>query len=97
VTPRDERRLPRLQALKAEPPGGGDRRLWASLRFVEPLPVKKKRIWRLMRAPQLLVRPHRQLNATRTPTRTTPTPTTPHAWWGIEMTTGMVAVGNLIT
>jgi hypothetical protein len=41
--------LPRIQALKAEHPFWGDRRIWAYLRCVEQLPVNKKRIGRLMR------------------------------------------------
>ena len=49
VVQRDESLLPRIQALKAEHPFWGYRRIWAYLRFVEQLPVNKKRIWRLMR------------------------------------------------
>jgi putative transposase len=56
---RAEGLLPRLQALKAEHPFWGYRRLWASLRVVEPQRVHKKRVLRLMRAHQLLVRPNR--------------------------------------
>jgi putative transposase len=36
--------LQRVQALKAEHPFGGYRRIWAYLRFVEPWPVHKKRV-----------------------------------------------------
>jgi hypothetical protein len=32
VVQRDEELLPRMQALQAEPPFWGDRRIWASLR-----------------------------------------------------------------
>jgi putative transposase len=49
VVQRDARLRPRLQALKAEHPGWGCRRLGAYLRFVEPLPVNKQRSWRLRR------------------------------------------------
>jgi len=86
VTQRDERLLPRMQALKAEHPFWGYRRLWAYLRFVEQLPVKKNPSLRLMREHHLLVRPNRQLQAKRTPTRNKPRPTRPHEWWGIDMT-----------
>jgi putative transposase len=48
VAERDDHLLPRIQALKAEHPFWGDRRIWAYLRFVEQLPVNKKRILRLM-------------------------------------------------
>ena len=47
--PRDEELLPRIQALTAEHPCWGDRRLWAYWRFVEPVPVNKKRVLRLRR------------------------------------------------
>jgi transposase-like protein len=59
---RDEGLLPRIRALKAEHPFGGYHRIWAYLRFVEPLPVNKKRIWRLMRAHHLLVDDHRSFD-----------------------------------
>jgi transposase InsO family protein len=53
---------------------------------VEQLPVNKKRILRLMREHQLLVRPNLRLKAKRTPIRSKPTPTHPNEWWGIDMT-----------
>ena len=57
VVQRDEGLLQRIQALKAEHPFWGYRRIWAYLRFVEQLPVNKKRILRLMREHHLLVPP----------------------------------------
>jgi putative transposase len=59
----------RIRSLKAEHPFWGYRRIWAYLRFVEQLPVNKKRILRLMREHELLVSPNLQLKAARTPTR----------------------------
>jgi putative transposase len=44
---RDAGRLPRIEALKAEHPFWGYRRIWAYLRRVEHLPVNKQRILRL--------------------------------------------------
>jgi putative transposase len=90
VAQRDEGLLPRIQALKAEHPFWGYRRIWAYLRFVEQQPVNKKRVLRLMREHHLLVRPNRQLKAKRTPTRNKPKPTKPNEWWGIDMTKVMV-------
>ena len=58
----------------------GCRRIWAYLRFVEPLPVNQKRILRLMREHALLVSPNLRLKAQRTPTRSKPKPTRPHEW-----------------
>jgi transposase InsO family protein len=82
--------LPRVQALKAEHPFWGYRRIWAYLRFVERLPVNKKRLWRLMREHRLLVPPTLRLKARRTPNRSKPKPIRPNEWWGIDMTKVLV-------
>jgi putative transposase len=82
--------LERIQALKAEHPFWGYRRIWAYLRFVDQLPVNKKRILRLMQAHHLLVTPQQRLKAKRTPTRSKPKPTRPNEWWGIDMTKVLV-------
>jgi putative transposase len=74
----DEALLPRIQALKAEHPFWGYRRIWAYLRFVEQLPVNKKRMWRLLREHHLLVPPNLRLKAKRTPSRSKPKPIRPH-------------------
>lgn len=86
----DEGWLPRIQALKAEPPFWGYRRVWAHLRFVEQLPVNKKRIWRLMREHRLLVPPNLRLRAKRTPMASKPQPSKPNDGWGIDMTKVLV-------
>jgi putative transposase len=52
--------------------------------------VQKKRMWRLMRAPHLLVPPNGRLKAKRTPTRRKPQPTKPDEGWGIDMTKVLV-------
>ena len=90
VTRRDQELLPRLQALKAEPPFWGDRRVWAFVRCVEPLPVTRQRMWRLMREHPLFVPPHLRLQATRTPSPSQPKPLRPHEWWGLDMTKVLV-------
>jgi putative transposase len=71
---RDDTLLPRIQALKAEHPCWGDRRLWAYLRFVEQREVNKKCMVRLMREHHLLVRPHLRLKAKRAAGRRRPPP-----------------------
>jgi putative transposase len=86
VVQRDDHLLPRIQALKAEHPFWGYRRIWAYLHFAEQLPVNKKRILRVMREHHLLVQPNLKLKAKRTPGRSKPRPTKPHEWWGIDMT-----------
>jgi putative transposase len=78
VVQREASLLPRIQALKAEHPFWGYRRIWAYLRFVEQLPVNKQRIWRLMREHPLLVPPYLRLQAKRTPQGSKPKPTKPN-------------------
>ncbi len=90
VIQRDECLLPQIQALKAEHPFWGYRRIWAHLRFVERLSVNKKRILRLMREHRLLVTPNQRLKAKRTPPGRKPQPTAPNQWWGIDMTKVLV-------
>ena len=90
IAPRQDALLQRVQALTAEHPCWGYRRLWASLRFVEPGPVHKKRVWRLMREHHLVVPTTLQLKAKRTPTGSHPRATKPNAWGGSAMTTLLV-------
>jgi putative transposase len=90
VTQRDEILLPQIQALKAEHPFWGYRRIWAYLRFVEQREVNKKRILRLMREHHLLVPPNLRLKAKRAASGSKPRPTKPHEWWGLDMTKVMV-------
>jgi putative transposase len=90
VARRNEDLVEHIRALKAAHPFWGYRRIWASPRFVEPQPVNQKRGLRLMREPQLLVTPNRRLKAKRTPTRSTPKPSRPNEWWGIDMTKVLV-------
>lgn len=82
--------LERIQALKAEHPFWGYRRIWAHLRFMDRLLINKKRVLRLMREHGLLVKGNPRLKALRTPTRSKPRPTAPNQWWGIDMTKVMV-------
>jgi transposase InsO family protein len=82
--------LARIQALKADHPFGGYRRIWAHPHFAEGLAVNKKRIVRLMREHGLVVQDNPRLKARRTPPRNKPRPTAPNPWWGIAMTKVMV-------
>ena len=72
--------LERIQALKADRPFWGDRRIWAPLRVGEGLAVNKKRIRRLMREQGVVGQGKPRLKATRTPTRSKPRPTAPTQW-----------------
>jgi putative transposase len=90
VVPGEACLLPRIQALKAEHPFWGDRRIWAYLRFVEQQPVNKKRMLRLMREHHLLVSPNVKLKAKRTPMRSQSKPMQPNDWWGLDLTKVLV-------
>jgi len=80
----------RIQEIKAEHPYWGYRRTWAHLRFIDGLNINKKRVFRLMQAHDLLVKPNVKLKALRTPLRSKPRPEKPDQWWGIDMTKVMV-------
>lgn len=90
VTDRNLPIVERIKALKADHPFWGYRRVWAHLKYVNGLEVNKKRILRLMREHELVVKPNTRLKANRTPGRGKPRPTRPNEWWGIDMTKVMV-------
>lgn len=82
--------LEEIRKIKAEHPFWGYRRVWAYLRYVKELEVNKKRVLRIIRQHDLLVKPKMHLKATRTPQRNKPRPDRPNQWWGIDMTKVMV-------
>jgi putative transposase len=89
-----ERNLPiveRIKEIKVEHPFWGYRRTWAHLRYIDGLNVNKKRILRLMRTFDLLVKPDTRLKASRAPARSKPRAERPNQWWGIDMTKVMVS------
>ena len=90
VARRNQDILEKIHQIKANHPFWGYRRVWAYLRFVDNLEVNKKRILRLMRQNQLLVKPGLKLKARRTSSHPKPRPTCPNQWWGIDMTKVMV-------
>jgi HTH-like domain len=82
--------LERIRALKADHPFWGYRRIWAYLRYVDGLIVNQKRVYNVMKAADLLVRPNLKLRARRKAATTKPRPTRPNDWWGIDMTKVMI-------
>jgi len=80
----------RIKALKAEHPFWGYRRIWAHLKYVDQLEINKKRVLRLLKKHDLLVKPDTKIKAIRTPARSKPKPNRPNQWWGIDMTKVMV-------
>jgi transposase InsO family protein len=90
VAERNEPIVRRIEEIKAEHPYWGYRRMWAHLKYVDGLPVNKKRILRLMQTHHLLVKADVKLKAART-MRSKPKPDKPNQWWGIDMTKVMVS------
>jgi hypothetical protein len=72
VSQRDEALPPQLPRLKAEPPFGGYRGIWADLHVVDPLAVQTTRMLRLRREPHLGGRPNVKRQAKRTPNKSPP-------------------------
>ena len=90
ITERNSPVVERIKALKAEHPFWGYRRTWAHLKYVDGIEINKKRVLRLLKKHDLLVKPDTRLKAIRTPTRSKPKPDRPNQWWGIDMTKVMV-------
>lgn len=72
VAARNEFIVGRTKALKSDHPFWGYRRIWARLKYDEHLRINKKRILRLMRQHDLLVKPNLRLKAKRTPSKSKP-------------------------
>jgi putative transposase len=65
VAARNAQLLERIRAIKAEHPFWGYRRVWAYLRYVDGLMVNQKRVYTVMKAADLLVKPNPKLRAKR--------------------------------
>lgn len=78
--------LERIQALKAEHPFWGYRRIWAHLNFIDKRAINKKRVLRLMKQHHLLVSAETRLKAKRTSDRPKPRAEKPNQIYGIDMT-----------
>jgi len=88
----DERLLSLIRPLKADHPFWGYRRIWAYLKYRLNQPVNKKRILRIMRENNLLVKPNLRLKARRhnQNNRNKPKATRVNQFWGIDMTKVMI-------
>ena len=82
-----------IRQLKAEHPFWGYRRIWAYLVFVEKLVINKKRVYRLLRENDLLVKGDEKFKAKRTSRQSKPRPDRPNSWWGVDMTKVLTAEG----
>lgn len=86
VAIRDASLLNRIEALKADHPAWGYRRIWSYLRYREGLRIGKNRVYRLLREHRLLATQTKLLRARRGLLRDKPRTTLPNRVWGIEMT-----------
>jgi transposase InsO family protein len=89
----DKSLLEKIRVLKADHPFWGYRRVWAYLRFVAGLSVNKKRVYRLLKENDLLVRAETRLLAKRVSSTRKPRPDRANQWWGIDMTKVMTDSG----
>ena len=64
--------------------------MWAYLRYVDRLTVNQKRVYGVMKANDLLVKPNLKLRARRKADTRKPRPSRPNEWWGIDMTKVMI-------
>jgi hypothetical protein len=90
VVARNAELLERIRALKADHPFWGYRRIWAYLRYVDGLIVNHKRVYGVMKAADLLVKPNLKRRARRKADTKKPRPDRPNQWWGIDMTKVMI-------
>ena len=88
----DSQILPQIQVIKSDHPFWGYRRIWAYLKFRQGVLVNKKRILRIMRENDLLVKPNLRLKARRDNqnNRNKPKATRVNQFWGIDMTKVMI-------
>lgn len=87
---RNQLLLEKIKEIKAEHPFWGYRRIWAYLRYKLGFKVNAKRIYRLLKTNELLVKPNLKLIAKRKVIGSKPKPTKPNEWWGIDMTKVMI-------
>ena len=78
--------LERIKELKSLHPFFGYRKIWAVLKFRDGLNLNKKKVYRLMKIFDLLIKPNLLLRANRTPWKDKPRPDRLNEWWGIDMT-----------
>jgi len=88
----DERVLSLISPIKAEQPAWGYRMVWAYLKYRLGHKVNKKRIYRIMKEHDLLVKPNLRLKSKHDNqnNRSKPRATRPNQFWGIDMTKIMI-------
>ena len=89
----DNKILPLIQDIKSDHPFWGYRRVWAYLKYRLDVTINKKRVYRIMKEQNLLVKPNARLKAIRSNQayKNKPKATLPNQYWGIDMTKVMIA------
>jgi len=92
VEKRNEQLLSQIREIKADHPFWGYRRVWAYLKYRQHVLVNHKRVYRLMKLHNLLVKPNTRLKAIRANAsyRSKPRASKPNQFWGIDMTKIMI-------
>lgn len=90
VADRNASVLKKIKAIKADHPFWGYRRVWAYLKYIDGFTINQKRVYRLMRENNLLVKSNLKLKARRKANTRKPRPVRPNQWWGIDMTKVML-------
>lgn len=89
----DKRILVQIGPIKADHPFWGYRRIWAYLKYRLEININKKRIYRIMKEHNLLVRKNQRLKAKRDNqfNRNKPKASRPNQFWGTDMTKVMIS------
>ena len=88
----DQDLLTLIETIKCDHPFWGYRRVWAYLKYRLNVTVNKKRVYRIMKEQQLLVKPNLRLRAKRDDQsyRNKPRASLPNQFWGTDMTKVMI-------
>jgi transposase InsO family protein len=91
-TQEDTAILLQIQPIKSDHPFWGYRRVWAYMKYRMDQPMNKKRIYRIMKEHNLLVKPNLRLKARRDnqPNRNKPKAARINQFWGTDMTKVML-------
>jgi len=84
--------LAQIESIKSDHPFWGYRRVWAYLKYRQRQNINKKRIYRIMKEHNLLVKPNLRLRAKRDNqcNRSKPRASRASEYWGIDMTKVMI-------
>ncbi len=88
----DKEILAQIETIKSDHPFWGYRRVWAYLKYRQRQTINKKRIYRIMKEHNLLVKPNQRLRAKRDNqfNKSKPRASRPNEYWGIDMTKIMI-------